>query len=1263
MFKIRFCLIFLLINIKLLVAQCPLVYNYLGNLSSRPYFVNCQGTGTYNMNFSSNQNWGAYTIKWGDGSSDFAGAAYVANTIISHTYLSAIPDTFEIKLIIPSSSCTLTGVVVMEKQVNASIQIPIGGITSACAPQILVFSNSSTEASKTTSFTWDFGDGTPLEKYDYNNAGNTVSHLYNKGTVSCQTTVRLVAKNYCTPIPTIANFNPLNIYDLDIANISTPSLFKCWPNNSFVFSNTTNRNCVPQGNTFQRQERWNFGDYWGLGRDSIINWKPWPPTSPLTIAYPSTGSYIVRLQDSNLCGVATRTISINVINPPNASLASPSGPFCQNTPITFTNTSDVGPGYLYEWNFGTGGGYVSKPFGVQTFTYNPLGTFTVSVVASISGGGPACSDTDRVAITILPQPTSNFATSQNIGCDSIIGVNFTDFSISALSWNWDFGNSNTFNGPNPPPQNFRTIGTAIASLTVTSANTCNHTFTSSITVNKTPVATFSVSNSCVDSPTNFTDMSTFQVGDNILSWNWNFGDGSPTNTSTLKNPVHTYTVSGTYSVQLIVNTATCTHSITQTIFVNIKPTADFSYNPLLGCPSLTVNFTNTSINATSYSWNFGNGNSASLINPSEVFTNSLTVPKEYAITLTASTTAGCTDNKTYSVTVFGRPSALFNLNTVNGCSPIVSTFTNTSIGATNYTWDFGDNSLSTSTLSVLSHTYINSSLFLKTYNIKLLAIGSGGCKDSSYKTLSVFPIPSFNFTVTTIEACSPLNVNFNSVLGAISHTWNFGDGSPLNNTPSPNHIFTNTNSNDVTYTVSLKVSNAFLCVDSAIYNKYKIHPIPTADFVATPTTGCSPLLCSFTNTSFSNTSLNYLWKFGDGNTSNNINATHTYSNSTNSNNNQTFTCTLVSTNSTNGCKDSLSKTLTLLFKPKANFVVDTPGCYSKVLNFTNKSIGADSYKWQIGSNTFTNVNISQPFINNTSNNITNNVKLIANGLQNCSDTIDVSIIVYPKPSFFIKALPDSGCTNLNVNFEGAPNITSYKWNFNDGNISSDSNPVHTYYNYSQVIKTFTVELIGSNNYGCYDTVVKMIKVLPKPVAQFEVKTKIVYGETTPIVCDNLSSGGVDYYWDFGDNSNSSLFKPTHTYREVGEYQIYLIATNSYGCKDSFNLGTKITSLVEADIEAPNAFSPSTTGSKGGSFNLNDLDNDIFHPIVRGVDKYELNIFSRWGLLLFVSDDINIGWDGYYKGTLCDEDIYIWNIKATTLDGRKLNKTGDVFLFK
>jgi hypothetical protein len=132
----------LLISSKLATAQCPQIYDYLGNLVNRPYFIDCQGTGTYNMNFASNTGWGAYTINWGDGTANTVGGSYTANSLINHTYNSASPDTFVITLNIPSLSCTLTGIAVMEKPVNASIQIPIGGVTTACAPKALLFTNS-----------------------------------------------------------------------------------------------------------------------------------------------------------------------------------------------------------------------------------------------------------------------------------------------------------------------------------------------------------------------------------------------------------------------------------------------------------------------------------------------------------------------------------------------------------------------------------------------------------------------------------------------------------------------------------------------------------------------------------------------------------------------------------------------------------------------------------------------------------------------------------------------------------------------------------------------------------------------------------------------------------------------------------------------------------------------------------------------------------------------------------------------------------------
>lgn len=1424
----RKCILYLyilLFGTFIIKAQCPQIYDYLGNLSNNPLFINCQGTGTYNMNIASNTSWGAYTIDWGDGSPVTNGGSYTANSLINHTYNSASPDTFVITINIPSLGCTMTGLAVMEKPVNASIQIPIGGVTTACAPKILQFINSSTDVSETTVFTWDFGDGSPPVTFNYTNAGQTISHQYNKGTVNCQTAVTLTAENYCTPVPTIANFNPIQIYDIDDASITPSAFIKCWPDNVFTYTNTTNRNCVPQGNTFQRQEKWNLGDYWGLGHDSIIDWRPWPPTSPLTVAYPSVGNYTVQLLDSNLCGIDTQIQTVTIVNPPTAGVIAPAGPFCQGTSVTFTNTSAMG--FLYKWNFGDGGGFVSKPFGPQSHTYNSSGTFTITVVALIGGGGASCTDTAKVVVNILPRPTANFTVSPNEGCNTLNNVVFTDLSTSAVSWDWDFGNGNTFNGQVPPAQNYTGVNNYVASLTVTAANTCEHTFTVPITVYQIPTAAFTTTNACMLSSANFTDNSTNGTGDPIVSWLWNFGDASPTATTSVQNPSHTYSVQNTFTVQLIVNTAHCADTVEQPITINVKPTADFTLTPINGCPTLTVNFTNTSSNADSYHWDFGNTAVSTATNATNTYSNAGITNAVYIVTLTASTAAGCSDTKTTSVTVFPKPTASFTVSAPAGCSPIAATFTNNSTGAISFNWDFGDASTSTSTTSVLSHTYINSTLLIQTYTVQLTATSSNGCKDSTTLSVTAYPKPIFNFTMVPNSGCSPLSINFPPVLGAVTYQWDFGDGSPLDFSPNPTHVFTNTTSVNQTFTVQLIASNAFSCADTT-YGFPVVFATPQANFAVTPTVGCSPLTVTYTNTSISgssyfwkfgdgnsstninpnhtyvnpsstahqtftctlvttstngckdsvdvpvlvyykpdasfiadtpkclsktitftnttigatsnswdfgdlsptsnlanpshtytnntasnltytvqliattaegcrdttqstteiyakpianfnisptsgcsplNTSMNnlsqfansYLWKFGDGNTDVIFNPTHSYTNPSNSAN-QTYTCVLVATNS-NGCQDSISQTVIVFNTPKSEFTVDTPACAPAQLNFSNASVGANTYQWNLGVSTSTNINVSAIYNNTTTASITQTVQLITTSAGGCKDTLIVPIAIHPKPEFSIIASPDSGCSALSVNFPVISGVSSYQWNFGDGNISTSANPDNIFYNNSQLTKTFTVQLVASDVFGCKDTSTKVIQVFAKPIALFQANPTLVYVPATPVNLTNLSSYASTYYWNFGDGNTSTENNPSYTYQNPGEYQIYLVATNSHGCRDTFNLPNKIVAEIESSIDVPNAFSPNPNGGNGGAFQANDLNNDVFHPVIKGVDKYELNIFSRWGELLFVSKDINIGWDGYYKGKLCTQDVYIWKIKATTLDGKKLDKTGDVLLLR
>ncbi|MEO6304441.1 MAG: PKD domain-containing protein, partial [Bacteroidia bacterium] len=163
----------------------------------------------------------------------------------------------------------------------------------------------------------------------------------------------------------------------------------------------------------------------------------------------------------------------------------------------------------------------------------------------------------------------------------------------------------------------------------------------------------------------------------------------------------------------------------------------------------------------------------------------------------------------------------------------------------------------------------------------------------------------------------------------------------------------------------------------------------------------------------------------------------------------------------------------------------------------------------------------------------------------------------------------------------------------------------------------------------------------------------------PIQFTNQSTGANTYYWNFGDGGFSTLQNPLHNYLAVGFYNVTLIAINQFNCKDTADKDIKVIS----DIQFPNVFTPNPNGPNGGSYNPADLSNDVFFPYTSGVSEYQLRIFNRWGELIFESRDINIGWDGYFNGKLCQQDTYVWKASVKFFDDRKFNKTGNLTLLR
>jgi gliding motility-associated-like protein len=320
-------------------------------------------------------------------------------------------------------------------------------------------------------------------------------------------------------------------------------------------------------------------------------------------------------------------------------------------------------------------------------------------------------------------------------------------------------------------------------------------------------------------------------------------------------------------------------------------------------------------------------------------------------------------------------------------------------------------------------------------------------------------------------------------------------------------------------------------------------------------------------------------------------------------------------------------------------------------------MGTWVYNWDFGDSTQSS--LIEPLTHQYSEFGNYDITLIVHSAH-CYDTAQNSIqIVAPAP---VAAYNFSGfgCAPLTVQFNNQSlYATSYLWTFGDGNFSTHANPLYTYYNAGD----FQVQLTASGPGGQDNEGSGMVHVYQNPTAYFSVAPTVVFLPNQPVHCFNSSENAISYIWSFGDGTTSNEENPIHNYTTEGEFTITLIASTIHQCKDTFSLFRAVVAKSAGQIDFPSAFSPNPLGSNGGAYNPGDYNNDVFHPVFLGVDQYELTIYNRWGELIFETKEPNIGWDGYYRGELCKQDVYVWKAKGKFINGESFFKAGDVTLIR
>ena len=881
---------------------------------------------------------------------------------------------------------------------------------------------------------------------------------------------------------------------------------------------------------------WDFGDGTGASTANAIK------------TYNTPGTYTVRLYNTYSYCTDSSTKTIIVSPRPVADFATPDTFRCQ--PSLTSNFQDLSTNAVgWQWSFGDGGTSTQQN---PSHTYNAFGSYDVQLIVTNTAG---CTDTIRKTNYIrITKPVISFPGLPARGC-----IPFT-FNASAnvvtedivTSWLWDFGDGTQSTLQNPS-HTYPVQGTFTVTVTITTSTGCTETYTlpSAIRVGRKPVVNFTATPNpaCAFQNVQFTDLT-----NEADEWLWLFGDGG---TSTAQNPIHQYSDTGLLDVVLIATNNGCADSLRITDFIRIKPPiARFGFST--NCNNrLQFNFLDSSVGATSWLWNFGDGNTSTQQNPVHFFSSFGT----YNVTLTVSNDT-CSHSLTRVVKVIDEVPDLTAAFTA-ACKPSTFHFSAVASDYSNlveYFWDYGNGVTWTgygTAGSSASYYYTVSGY----YTITLITTDIYGCKDTVIKPNYIrVNGPIANFTATNISGCKGLTTSFNDlstndgVSSIVTWKWDFGDGIIQTLTTGPvQHTYLNAG----TYTVKLIVTDAGGCVDSLVRPNYVIVTDPQAQFTS-DTLACPGSTIQFNNIS---NALNYSssWDFGDGNTSTLNSPSHQYADT------GRYTVRLIITDQY-GCIDTLLLPNHIkVGKPIASYSVNDSisSCTPFEVNFTNTSQFYDSWWWDLNGGGSSQMYPTQFYTLPGIYYIT--LSVVSPG--GCRDTVRGTIHVYDTAGANISYAPLNGCKPLSVFLNGyTPGpMDLYTWDFGDGILISDTaNTITHVYNF---FGTFVPKVILTDPAGCIIPVAGLDTIRIKGATakfgldkQFYCDSGWVNFTDSTTYNDSLSV----YNWDFGDGTTSNLQNPSHYYSTPGLYTVMLNVQTESACVDTFKIVAAV-KIVESPL--------------------------------------------------------------------------------------------------
>ncbi len=840
--------------------------------------------------------------------------------------------------------------------------------------------------------------------------------------------------------------------------------------------NFTNTSTISNGSV--TTINWDFGNGFSSNQSSPV------------YTYANTGTYYVTLTLTHSSGcTSVKSDSIKVLVSPFANFLYNADSVCPDVPINFANAS-IGSGLAYQWyfrdvpgNFNAVGSTLANP--VHLFS-NAIGTAYTSYPIKLTiTDAVGCVSSMTKVIYIKNRPLIDFQEFGNFKrCENIIGngsindtaviYNFSNYaSISSYQINWGNGAGFVnapalFNNTNPATHIYDSIANYPVQIKAYGINGCNSIFTDTFKIITIPLPDFSslpYNSGCApfkiftinnSSGVTYTTKTYINWGDNVT-------DTLPVGTMPGDTLWHTYSLSTCinklpqpYTIVLTTkNECGAPFKSYGPINVFVPPKADVNTSVPIFCAGNPITFQNLSIPnycandpRTLFTWNFGDTIIGPLLatvsNPTPNYIRTYNLPGNYSVILTATNNSPVTSGKpgcgtTVDTAFFSvvKTDADFSFNKVCLGNPTQFTDLSTAPGGTivSRNWNFGDLTSITS-LPNPSHTYSLPGDF----TVKLTVTSSLGCTDIKYDTITVDSLPKsmFNYSNTCLgDTMFFNNLSLPNSDSIVSVIWDFGDGytSTIKN---PYHIFQSSG----TFAVKLSIINSKMCQKDTIINAI-VYPNPIASFY-------TDSICSGYKKVFSNNSVgvggalsSYLWMMGDGiGTSSHIDTTYIYPGF------GTYPAYL-KVSDIHGCKDDTTINIYLGPVPVTNFTYSNT-CFGSNIVFNNttndQGIPISSTSWNFGDNSSSS--LTNPTHQYTSLN-SFNVKLEVINVNGCVDSITKIIVLDTLP--FVNFAATTVCKNDTTLFTDLSHaysglISSWNWNFGDGNTSVLKNPKHIYSN-------------------------------------------------------------------------------------------------------------------------------------------------------------------------------------------------------------------------